>query len=108
MTVASIAALGSSPQEIVTHWSTRQESSISRESLGDVWAVHLDGNGMTHLVDPVSAEVLSFVGISPRTLAAIRGFVAEYIGDPAASESEVQAQLLLPLEEVGLLETFNN
>lgn len=87
-------------------WVTRQASPISVEPIGEFRAIYLEANGMTHLVDPVSAEVLSFVASAPRSLSEIRSHVADFVGDLEISESEITEGLLSPLQSVGLVEAL--
>ena len=69
-------------------------------------AVYLDGSGMTHLVDPVSAEVLLYLAGGERTPESIQSFVARLVGSPEPSWGEIEALLLRPLEAAGMAEAL--
>ena len=88
-------------------WVTRQGSSISTEPCGELRAVHLDANGMTHLVDPVSAEVLLFLASGPHTQDALRSFVANLVGDRDLTWPEVEVSWLQPLADAGMIEAVS-
>lgn len=87
-------------------WVTRQASPVSVEPIGDLRAIYLEANGLTHLVDPVSAEVLLFLAAGPHPQETVRLFVANLVGDPELAWDEVSESLLLPLIEQGMIEAI--
>lgn len=88
----------------MTGWVTRQRSRVIAERDGDSWAIHLEGSGMTHLVDFVSGEVLCFLAEGPKQAEQIRRFVADLLDDDGIAMEQIEQQWLRPLEAEGLVE----
>ncbi len=70
-------------------------------------AVHINGSGMTHLVDTMSGEVLRYLSLRERTEEEIKGFVIASMGDPDVTWAEIVSGLLRPLEANGMLEMLD-
>lgn len=87
-------------------WVTRQGSAVAVEPCGEFQAVYLEASAMTHLVDPVSAEVLLFLASGPHSDDAVLKFVARAVGDDALSWPELEESLLRPLVQEGMIEAI--
>ncbi|MEP6589992.1 MAG: hypothetical protein ABJC19_02310, partial [Gemmatimonadota bacterium] len=103
----SLAVAARAEPPVSPVWGIRQGSGVSMEPCGEMVAVHLNKSGITHLVDPVSAEVLRFLGGGPESEARVRGFVAELLADHEIGTQEVLDKLLRPLQSSGLIELLS-
>lgn len=90
----------------MTDWVTRQGSTVSVEPIGELRAVHVDANGMTHLVDPMSAEVLLFLASGQQTQAAVLAFVRQHLQSPEITWEELEGSILVPLMREGMIEAI--
>jgi hypothetical protein len=84
-------------------WVTRQHSAALVEQCADGAVVHLVASGMTHLLDRISGELLTYLQV-PREAEQVRQFVATLADDPGLTIDAVETERLAPLEEIGLLE----
>ena len=76
-----------------------------RRDWGDCVAVYNPVSGDTHLLDPVSGELLGAMAEKPQSTLALCGHVARYLDIPNdASVATSVAQLLQHLDELGLIE----
>jgi hypothetical protein len=87
----------------VTIWVTRQQSAVLVEPCDDGHVVHLIASGMTHLVDPMAAELLTYLQV-PREAEQVRQFLANATNDPDLTGAAAEAGRLAPLEAIGLIE----
>lgn len=87
-------------------WVTRQGSPVSVEPIGELRAIFLEANAMTHLVDPVSAEVLLFLASGPHPQAAVQAHAAGLLNDPDLIWAELEASILRPLMQEGMIEAI--
>lgn len=87
-------------------WVTRQASPVSVEPIGEFRAIYLEANGMTHLVDPVSAEVLLFLSSGPHSESALLAHVITVVGDPEITWVDIESVLLRPLVQEGMIEAL--
>jgi hypothetical protein len=87
----------------LTSWVTRQQSPVLVEPCEDGHVVHLVASGMTHLVDSLTAELLTYLQ-DPREVEQVRQFVATLAGDPGLTITALESERLSPLEAIGLLE----
>lgn len=90
----------------MANWVTRQASPVSVEPIGELRAIFLEANGMTHLVDPVSAEVLLFLASGPHSQEAVLSHVAGLVGDDQLAWADVEVPLLAPLVQEGMIEAI--
>lgn len=87
----------------MTTWVTRQRSSLLVEPCEDGHIVHLIASGMTHLVDPLTADLLTYLQ-QPREAEQVRQFLASATQNPDLTIAAAEAATLAPLEAIGLLE----
>jgi hypothetical protein len=87
----------------VTTWVTRQQSEVLVEPCEDGHVIHLVASGMTHLVDPIAAALLTYLQV-PREAEQVRVFLAEATADPLLACETAETTHLAPLEAIGLVE----
>lgn len=87
-----------------SRWVSRQGSPVSHEECGEYVAVHIDGSGITHLLDPVSSEVLLFLAGTPRTAEEILAMVRTLLENPDISWPEVEEKVLGELAAFQMIE----
>ena len=86
-------------------WCLSRRDAPPRHDWGDCVAVYNPVSGDTHLLDPVSGELLGAMAKNPQSAAALCQHVAHYLDIPNdASVATSVAQLLQHLDELGLIE----
>lgn len=69
-------------------------------------AVYIDGSGMTHLLDPVSSEVLLFLANTSRRPEEIVAKVRLLLDNNDITWEEIEQQVLRDLEAFGMVEAL--